>query len=75
MQGLVYVVFPNSRGQRECGVNSDQEGTRKVYALEFKLQAVEVIADQRLSVAEAALRLRVGGNLFHARKRAAWTSP
>ncbi|AWM42546.1 Transposase [Gemmata obscuriglobus] len=32
-------------------------GTRKVYTPEFKLQAVQMITEQKLSVAEVARRL------------------
>jgi transposase len=35
---------------------------RKTYTREFKLQAVQMMADQGLSVAEAARRLGVGEN-------------
>ena len=38
--------------------------TRKTYTAEFKLQAVKMITDQKLSVAEAACRLGVGENLL-----------
>jgi transposase len=44
---------------------------RKAYAPEFKLRAVAMIADQKLSVAEAARRLGVGEGLLHAWKKAA----
>ena len=37
--------------------------TRSTYTAEFKLQAVRLITDQKLSVAEAARRLDVGDNL------------
>ena len=40
-------------------------GSRKVYAPEFKLQAVQMIADQKLSVAEVARRLGVTENRLH----------
>jgi len=38
--------------------------TRSTYTAEFKLQAVRLITDQKLSVAEAARRLDVGENLL-----------
>jgi transposase len=37
---------------------------RTTYTAEFKLQAVRMITDQKLSVAEAARRLDVGENLL-----------
>src|SRR3954453_18568221 len=37
---------------------------RTTYTAEFKLQAVKLITDQKLSVAEAARRLDVGENLL-----------
>ena len=40
-------------------------GSRKVYAPEFKLQAVAMITEQKLSVAEVARRLGVTENLLH----------
>ena len=49
-------------------------GTRKVYAAEFKLQAVKLITEQKLSVAEAARRLGVTENLLHSWKKAVLTS-
>ena len=45
-------------------------GSRKVYAPEFKLQAVQMITDQKLSVAEVARRLGVTENLLHSWKKA-----
>ena len=45
-------------------------GTRRTYAPEFKLRAVAMIAEQKLSVAEAARRLGVGENSPHAWKKA-----
>ena len=45
-------------------------GTRKVYTPEFKLAAVKVIADQKLSVAEVARRLGVAENRVHDGKKA-----
>jgi len=42
---------------------------RKAYAPEFKLQAVTMITDQKLSVAEVARRLGVGEGLLHAWKK------
>jgi transposase len=44
--------------------------SRKAYAPEFKLQAVKMITDQKLSVAEVARRLGVGENLLHSWKKA-----
>ena len=44
---------------------------RKAYTPEFKLQAVAMITDQKLSVAEVARRLGVGEGLLHAWKKAA----
>ena len=43
---------------------------RKAYTPEFKLQAVAMITDQKLSVAEVARRLGVGENLLHTWKKA-----
>ena len=44
---------------------------RKSYTPEFKRQAVTMITDQKLSVAEVARRLGVGEGLLHAWKKAA----
>jgi transposase len=44
--------------------------TRKTYTPEFKLAAVKMIAEQNLSVAEAARRLGVTENLLHTWKKA-----
>jgi transposase len=44
--------------------------TRSTYTAEFKLRAVQMITDQRLSVAEAARRLDVGENLLRTWKKA-----
>ena len=44
--------------------------TRKTYTPEFKLQAVKMILEQKLSVAEVARRLGVGENLLHTWKKA-----
>ena len=44
---------------------------RSTYTAEFKLQAVRMITDQKLSVAEVARRLDVGENVLHAWKKAA----
>ena len=54
------------------GVRGDtpMAGSRKVYAPEFKLQAVQMVTDQKLSVAEAARRLGVTENLLHSWKKA-----
>ena len=43
---------------------------RQAYTPEFKLQAVAMITDQKLSVAEVARRLGVGENLLQAWKKA-----
>jgi transposase len=43
---------------------------RKAYTPEFKLQAVTMITQQKLSVAEAARRLEVGEGLLHSWKKA-----
>ncbi len=43
---------------------------RKTYTPEFKLQAVRMILEQKLSVAEVGRRLGVGENLLHAWKKA-----
>ena len=45
-------------------------GKRKVYTPEFKLAAVKMITDQKLSVAEVARRLDVGENLLRTWKKA-----
>jgi len=45
-------------------------GSRKVYTPEFKLQAVKMIIEQKLSVAEVARRLDVGENLLRAWRKA-----
>lgn len=44
--------------------------TRKTYTPEFKLQAVKMVLEQNLSVAEVARRLGVGENLLHLWKKA-----
>jgi transposase len=44
---------------------------RKTYTREFKIQAVAMIADQGLSVAEAARRLGVGENCLRLWRAAA----
>jgi transposase len=43
---------------------------RTTYTAEFKLAAVKMVADQKLSVAEVARRLDVGENLLRTRKTA-----
>ncbi len=43
---------------------------RKAYTPEFKRQAVAMITDQKLSVAEVARRLGVGEGLLHGWKKA-----
>jgi len=45
-------------------------GKRKVHTPEFKLQAVKMITEQKLSVAETARRLGVAESLLHAWKKA-----
>ena len=45
--------------------------TRKTYTPEFKLAAVTMITEQKLSVAEVGRRLGVAENLLHAWKKAA----
>ena len=45
-------------------------GQRKTYTAEFKLQAVTMILEQKLSVAEVARRLGVGENLLRTWKKA-----
>ncbi len=45
--------------------------TRSTYTAEFKLRAVRMITDQKLSVAEVARRLGVGENCLRAWKAAA----
>ena len=44
--------------------------TRKTYTAEFKLAAVKMILEQKLSVAEVARRLDVGENLLRTWKKA-----
>ena len=44
---------------------------RRAYTPEFKLRAVTMITDQKLSVAEVARRLGVGEGVLHAWKKAA----
>ena len=43
---------------------------RSTYRAEFKLQAVRMVTDQKLSVAEVARRLDVGENLLRTWKKA-----
>src|SRR5947208_3349158 len=43
---------------------------RKTYTPEFKLAAVKMITEQKLSVAEVGRRLGVSENLLHTRKKA-----
>ena len=43
---------------------------RATYTAEFKLAAVQMVLDQKLSVAEVARRLGVGENLLHTWKKA-----
>jgi transposase len=43
---------------------------RKAYTPEFKLQAVTMITQQKLSVAEVARRIEVGEGLLHSWKKA-----
>ncbi|MDY3560571.1 transposase [Gemmata sp. JC673] len=40
-------------------------GKRKTYTAEFKLAAVKMVTEQKLSVAEAARRWGVSENLLH----------
>jgi transposase len=42
---------------------------RRTYTPEFKLQAVKMILEQKLSVAEVSRRLEVGENLLHLWKK------
>jgi transposase len=44
--------------------------SRSTYTAEFKLQAVRMVTDQKLSVAEVARRLDVGENLLRTWKKA-----
>src|SRR3954462_12279220 len=44
--------------------------TRSTYTAEFKLRAVKMVTDQKLSVAEVARRLDVGENLLRTWKAA-----
>ena len=44
-------------------------GKRKVHTPEFKLQAVKMITEQKLSVAETARRLGVAESLLHTWKK------
>jgi transposase len=48
-------------------------GNRKVHTAEFKLQAVKMITEQKLSVAETARRLGVSESLLHTWKKAVRT--
>ena len=43
---------------------------RSTYTAEFKLQAVQMVTDQKLSVAEVARRLDIGENLLRSWKKA-----
>ena len=43
---------------------------RKTYSAEFKVHAVRLVIDQKLSVAEAARRLGIGENLLRLWKQA-----
>lgn len=45
-------------------------GQRKVHTAEFKFQAVKMITEQKLSVAEVARRLDVSESLLHSWKKA-----
>lgn len=45
-------------------------GKRKTYTAEYKLAAVQMITDQKLSVAEAARRLGISENRLHEWKKA-----
>lgn len=44
-------------------------GQRKVHTAEFQLQAVKMITEQKLSVAEVARRLGLSESLLHAWKK------
>jgi transposase len=44
--------------------------TRSTYTAEFKLRAVKMVTDRKLSVAEVARRLEVGENLLRSWKKA-----
>jgi transposase len=44
---------------------------RKTYTREFKVQALQLVTDQKLSVAEAARRLGIHENLLRSWKRGA----
>ena len=71
---LVYHLrFPNFGGVGVKGVNSEEENpmARKSYTREFKLQALRMITEQGLSIAEAARRLGIGENLLRNGKKAA----
>ena len=46
------------------------EAKRKVYTPEFKLQAIKMVTEQKLSVAEAARRLGVHESRLHEWKKA-----
>ena len=48
-------------------------GKRKVYTAEFKLAAVKMILEQKLSVAEVARRLGVSESLLHTWKKVVTT--
>lgn len=45
-------------------------GQRQVHTAEFKLQAVKMITEQKLSVAEVSRRLGVSASLLHSWKKA-----
>ena len=67
--------FPTDGGQRESGVllitRRHTDGRYpQVYTPEFKLQAVKMITEQKLSVAEVARRLGVTENRLHDWKKA-----
>jgi transposase len=65
--------FPNFGGVGVKGVNSEEENpmARKSSTREFKLQALRMITEQGLSIAEAARRLGIGENLLRNGKKAA----
>jgi transposase len=46
------------------------EAKRKVYTPEFKIQAVQMVTEQKLSVAEAARRLGVHESRLHESRKA-----
>jgi transposase-like protein len=51
-------------------LQGDAQVARKSYTPEFKLQAVKMILEQKIPVAEVARRLGVAENLLHSWKKA-----